>query len=207
VTKRTRAAALTTALLAAAAIGVVRLTLSPHLLETCADRQALFDPDQLGMETAGIAITGGPRHRAMDGYLVSSRAGGALAFTIRRTFQLPNWLIRPTTAIPGPKEPDRFETRELDVDGTTIQARFAYAMHRGGERFAVYTLAYDGEATLSAFWLRVFEAPLAVVHGIRPITYIGVASASNRVLLAEQERRAIEFIETAWRHYQRSCRP
>lgn len=165
----------------------------------------LFDAEALGVQTAGLSITGGLLRRTMNGYLVSPESPVALAFTIRRTFYLPNWLIRPTTAIPGPKEPDVFETRTLDVDGTTVHARFAYAMYRQHARFAVYTLAYAGESSLSGFWLRLSEAPIAAFQGIRPITYIGVATDVSRIILPEQERRAIEFLELAWRHYERAC--
>jgi hypothetical protein len=201
-----RVALLTLVLLCAAGAGVVRLSIRPHTDETCADWRALSEPEGIGLPTDGVRVDGGPRSRTMDGLVLSPDGGSpALFFTIRRTFQLPNWLMRPTTAIPGPREPDRLETRTLDVDGTPVHVRFAYAMHRSHERFAVYTLAYDGRSILSAFWLRVLEAPRAIVRGARPITYIGVANSAGLMDLANQERRAIEFIEAAWRHYRRSC--
>ena len=108
---------------------------------------------------------------------------------------------------PGPKEPDRFETRELQIDGETIEVRVAYAMHRHGQRFSAYLLGYEGRPYLSAFWVRMLETPRALVQGIRPITYLGVAFESTPMDLSRQEIRAFEFLEAGWRLYQRACAP
>ena len=205
-TPHARAAGLALLLLCIAGAAIVGVSAQPRIYETCANPQALFDPELLGVQTAGVNVSGTRLQRSMNGYLISEDSPLPLAFTIRRTFHLPNWLIRPTTAIPGPREPDVFETRTLDVDGTTVHARFAYAMYRQHARFAVYTLAYAGQSSLSGFWLRLSEAPFAAFQGIRPITYIGVATDVSRIILPEQERRAIEFLELAWRHYERACR-
>jgi len=198
-------AVVTLVLLSVAAAARIGVSVEPRIYETCADPEALFDVEALGVQTAGLSITGGRLRRMMNGYLLSPDSPVPLAFTIRRTFYLPNWLVRPTTAIPGPKEPDIFETHTLDIDGTPVHARFAYAMYREHARFAVYTLAYAHESSLSGFWLRLSEAPIAAFQGIRPITYIGVAADVSRVILPAQERRALEFLETAWRHYERAC--
>ena len=199
-------AGLTLALLCMAGLGALSFQWRPRLDDTCRDRKALFDPEGLDQKLAGVSVSGGPRMKFMDGYVVSDDVALPLYFTIRRTFELPNWLIRPTTAIPGPKEPDRFEERILDVDGSPVRVQFAYAMHPFRERFVAYVLAYDGEPYVSSFWLRLFEAPRAIVRGARPITYMGVASDVGRLLLTEQEERAEEFLREAWRHYERSCR-
>jgi hypothetical protein len=205
-TPHARAAGLALLLLCIAGAAIVGVSAQPRIYETCANPQALFDPELLGVQTAGVNVSGTRLQRSMNGYLISEDSPLPLAFTIRRTFHLPNWLIRPTTAIPGPREPDVFETRTLDIDGKAVHLRIAYAMHRGHERFAVYTLAYEGESSLSGFWLRLVESPIAVLDGIRPITYIGVAADASRIIIPEQERRAVEFLETAWRHYERACR-
>jgi hypothetical protein len=203
---RKTAAAAAFVLLAAGGLARVQLASDPGGDETCADPAALIDADGLGLETVAVDYPRKHRHLRMDGYLKPRSAReGPLAFTVRRTFQLPNWLIRPTTALPGPKEPDRFETRTLDVDGTPVTVRFSYAMHRNSQRFAAYTLGFGGESRLSGFWLRVLDAPSSLLRGIRPITYIGVAGQTNRISLPAQEERALEFIAAAWRLYERAC--
>ena len=133
-TPRTRAAGATLLLSCLAGAAAASLAIQPRLLDTCADPAALFDPEGLGLETSAVQLSRGRRKRSMDGYLTTPSSRLALAFTVRRTFELPNWLMRPTTAIPGPKEPDRFETRTLLIDGQTVEVQFSYAMHRHRQR-------------------------------------------------------------------------
>ena len=199
-------AALGLILLAAAAVASWSMSRVPWLQETCADPQGLFDLGELGLETTNINDRGGRLRRSVDGFIVpEADKNNPLSFTIRRTFQLPLWAIRPTTAVPGPKEPDRFETRTVDIDGTPVDLEFSYAMHRHSLRFAAYVFIYDGQQAPGAFWVRLLESPVAPFVGVKPITYIGTAGATSLRELPEHEARATEFLIAAWRHHQRAC--
>ena len=202
-----RAAAIATLLMMClAGAGTIRGLVTPPRDETCPDFEQLQDPELLGLDTSGIQVNGFPNQASLDGLLVSPPLAD-LAFTIRRTYGLPAWLFRPTTAIPGPKEPDRTETRVITVNGRPIPVQFTYAMHRVRQRFAAFTFAYDGEPTLSPFWTRVFASPIAALRGPRPITYIGVAGDEDPMDMPEMEARATEFLEAAWQMYERVCHP
>ena len=204
--KRYLTATATLVLICIAAAAVLRGLVSPTREETCPNFELLQDPSLLGLQTAGVSVNGFRNQASLDGLLVSPPLAD-LAFTIRRTYGLPAWLFRPTTAIPGPKEPAHTEPRVITVDGRQIPVRFAYAMHRIRQRFAAFTFAYDGEPTLSPFWTRVLESPIAVVTGPRPITYIGVAGEEDPLDMPEMEERAIEFLTSAWRVYESVCHP
>lgn len=191
-----------------AAVASWQASNDPRLQETCADTRALYDLDGFGYEVDGATRTGRRLRGTIDGYVrFDDGETPRMPFTLRRTFQLPFWAIRPTKAIPGPKEPDRFERRTLDVDGSDVQIEFAYAMHRSHLRFAAYLFIYDGATVPGAFFVRLREAPLAPFVGVKPLTYVGVASLTDLRHLPEQEERATEVLTAAWRHYVRSCRP
>jgi hypothetical protein len=181
----------------------------PRYKETCADREALLDPasipDASGLERA--------RHRGMrlriDGYVMPERRGEGrpLPFTVRRTLEQPEWLMRPTRAVPGPSEPNRIDRREFEIDGQLIPVTFAYELGRSHARFAAYIFAYDGQAVRHPFWTRLLDAPRALFGGPRPITYIGISGAGHPKELGKSEERAEAWLKATWRHYKSSCGP
>lgn len=205
--ERQRAAIATLALICLAAAGMARVLHGSVRDETCTDYELLTDPARLDIETSHVQLSGFPRQRSMNGLVVSPPPLPSLGFTIRRTYGLPTWMFRPTIAIPGPKEPDDTETRTIEVDGQPLDVRFAYARHRFRERLAVYTFAYEGETTLSPFWLRVVEAPRAALFGARPMTFIGIAGDADTIDIPELEAQAIDFVTAAWRLYKETCNP
>ena len=205
--ERRRAALVTLVLMCLAAAGILRGASGPIRNETCANYEDLTNPDLLDVETSRVKIDGFPRQRRMDGLVVSARPLPHLAFTIRRTYGLPAWLFRPTLAIPGPKEPDHTETRTIQVDGKPVDVRMTYARHRIRQRFAVYTFGFKGASTLSPFWRRVIESPIAAFAGPSPITFIGIAGDADSINIPKLESQALEFMTAAWRLYEDACNP
>lgn len=210
-----RYALLLIALLLTAGAGMVSLRHNPRHMDTCRDPAQLLSTD--GLEVEGYSIflgdpseeTSSPKRKArIDGYFTPENPGDpVLPFTIRRTFMLPNWLVRPTTALPGPAQPERFNTVVIDIDGTKVPIQFAYGMHRAGQRFVAYAMEYNGEPITSPFWTRMKHAPLALFRGIRPITYIGIAGYLSHQEVLKHEQKAIEFITAGWHHYLKACAP
>ena len=206
-TPKQRSAAIATLLATClAGAGTLRGLDAPLYEETCPDFERLQDASLLGLETNRVTVNGHWTQASLDGMLVSP-PHAELAFTIRRTYGLPDWLFRPTKAIPGPKEPDLTETRVITVGNRQVPVRFTYAMHRTRQRFAAFTFAYNGEPTLSPFWTRVRTAPMAALWGPRPITYIGIAGDEVPLDMPALEERAIEFLTAAWSMYESVCHP
>ena len=210
-----RYAPLIVTLLLAAGAGMVSLSHNPRRVDTCRDPAQLLSTDGLKLEGYSIFLgdpsekTSGPQRNArIDGYFTPENPGyPVLPFTIRRTFMLPNWLVRPTTALPGPAQPERFKTVVIDIDGTNVPIQFAYGMHRGGQRFVAYAMEYNGEPITSPFRTRMMHAPLSLYRGIRPITYIGIAGWISHQQVPKHEEKAIEFITEGWRHHREACAP
>jgi len=199
-------------ILLAANLTMFSMGLEARRTDTCRDFSQLLSTDDL--EVPGYTARLGEneedakpkRNPRLDGYLQpENKRDTRLAFTIRRSYQTPNWMVRPTIAVPGPPEPAVFKTDVIDVDGTPLPIRIASGMQRGEQRFAAYTMAYGEETIGSPFWVRMREAPLSLFRGVQPITYIGVAGVVSHVDAMRHEQTAKDFIVSGWRKYQRAC--
>lgn len=199
-------------ILIAANLTMFSLGLEARRTDTCRDLSQLLSTD--GLEAPGYTVRLGEnaedakprRNPRLDGYLQpENKRDSRLAFTIRRSFQMPNWMVRPTIAVPGPPQPVIFKTAMVDVDGTPLPIQIAHGMQRGEQRFAAYAMGYGGKATTAPFWLRMREAPVSVLRGLRPITYIGVAGVVSHVDATRHEQTAKDFIVSGWRKYQQAC--
>ncbi|MEE3330225.1 MAG: hypothetical protein VX246_05090 [Myxococcota bacterium] len=199
-------------ILLAANLTMFSMALEARRTDTCRDFSQLLSTDDL--EAPGYTARLGEnakdakpkRNPRLDGYLQpENKRDSRLSFTIRRSFQTPNWMVRPTIAMPGPPEPVVFKEVVIDVDGTLLPIQIAYGMQRGDRRFAAYTMAYGPEPIVSPFWRRMREAPASLFHGIQPITYIGVAGVVSHVDATRHEQTAKDFIVSGWRKYRRAC--
>ncbi|MCA9513160.1 MAG: hypothetical protein KC560_20790 [Myxococcales bacterium] len=228
-----RHAPIVLATLVAAGAAIAAIVAKPRMAETCADPGAFLSVERLAaLEVPGYAVAnlgasraddgdgdagggGAPSPRAerrsrrsLDGVLRPAvAADGELFVTVRRTFLLPVWLLRPTYALPGPGEPDAFERVDLDVDGERVPVQIVTQYLRGEQRFAAYALAYDGAPATSGFWTRVAETPSSLLHGTKPIAFIGASSVTSPVRVARQRETALAFVRAAWRHYRETCTP
>jgi len=203
-----RYAGVAIALLVAAGAGAA-LRLAEHSRsETCADPEALVALGDFDLPVRSLHSDFRVVQHRVDGLLDAERPDEPLLpFTIRRTFTITNWLMRPTFALPGPREPNSTEVHHLEIDGDPVDVAFAYTRHRDRDRLTAYTFAFDGNATLHPLWRRMADSPAALLRGVRPVTYIGVAINAHPSEIEGQKARVLTFMEHAWRHYREACRP
>jgi hypothetical protein len=208
-----RYALLLLALIIASAAAMTSLYQNPRRTDTCRDPEQLLAVSDLELEDYVVWLgdteetqEDTKRNPRVDGYLKPTQLLNLpLPFTIRRTFMIPNWLVRPPSALPGPAQPDTFKTVVVDIDGTQVPIQFAHAYRRGIQSFVAYTMAYEGQPITSPFWVRTREAPMSLIDGVRPITYIGVAGSMGPIDIARHEQNAIDFVTAGWRHYRNAC--
>lgn len=217
------------ALLAASGLAIAAIVAQPRIDETCADPHALLARERIeAFEVPGYSLEplrvslrdadaddegGGERderrsRRSLDGVLAPTNGRDPRLFvTLRRTPLLPVWLQRPTTALPGPDEPDAVERIELEIDGERVPISIASQFRRDELRFSAHVLAYAGAPVSSAFWTRVFETPRSLVSGSRPIEFFAVSAIANPVEGERARATALQFLREAWRHYREVCTP
>jgi len=215
------------ALLAVSGVAIAAIVAQPRFDETCADPRAFVARERIAaLDVPGYALEklhasvrdpdegsetdrGARRaRRSIDGVLAAQNGRGAQLFvTLRRTPLLPVWLQRPTTALPGPDEPDAVERIELEVDGERVPVSIASQYRRDELRFSAHVLAYAGAPISSAFWTRVLETPRSLVSGSRPIEFFAVSAIANPVEGERARATALQFLREAWRHYREVCTP
>lgn len=195
-----------------AVIAIVNSSFSAsRRLDDCADLDAFLDADLIAVPSGGIEPEGapGPRRRATLNGFVQPRSplDNLMAFSVRRAHVLTLSLIRPTRAVPGPKEPDVLEQVELEVGDVILPVTFAKETEIGDEGFVAYTYALGREPLASPFWARVRSAHEAFSSGLRPMTLFVVSGKAHRTRLAEERQRSLDWIAAAWEHYLKTCHP
>jgi hypothetical protein len=182
---------------------------APARYEDCANPAELFDPYRISVESryrGSIQSDQTPLDRRLDGFVArQSKRDSLLAFSLRRSYSVPSWMLRPTLSVPGPREPDHFETVDLAVAGQTIPVRFGYSATTSSIEFTGYFFAHEHESISSPVAARILGASRAFTSGVRPITLFAISGSAHRARAEHEQERAREWLAAAWTHYRSVC--
>ena len=142
---------------------------------------------------------------------VASGAPGVepLEFHLLRSFDPRRIYVHPHVVIDPRFEPDEFRLEWLDAGNERIPIQMLEAPDpsRGRVRRAALLYVYGGRPVEDPFWAQLRSALPQVLEGTRPLTLFLVTGGAPPDRIEAVERRAREWLASAWRFYARTCAP
>ncbi len=199
------------ALFALGILATASLRIAPRFHDTCQVPASRVLESFTGESDAGVLAKRLPSSRIVNAFrgTIPHPMSETAHLTVRalRSFAPLELYEAPLHWLDEKLEPETHEVLTVEVDGQSVPIHVVRDRTRSPHHVVAYLFVYGSAPVASPWAAHMGSLPRLLAEGLEPMTLF-VSDGPTVVVGAEDpvERRAIQWVSDAWRHYQTSCR-